>query len=96
MEVCETCNIDVPQQQSEAVELNTKLQSKPRLWFGMRTERITASCFKAASHTNPAAPSISLIMSVCYPEMSQFTTAATLWGVSMRKVRERSMKVCHQ
>ena len=46
------------------------------MWVG----RITASKFKSACCTDPAAPSKSIIMSVCYPELFQFSTAATKWG----------------
>ena len=77
LKVCETCDVSVSQQQAKAVELNTKSQSKSPLWSSMRTGRITASRFKAVSHTSPASPSISLIMSICHPEISRFKTAAT-------------------
>ena len=51
-----------------------------RVWFRMRTGRITASNFKRACHTDPANPSKSLIMSICYPEALRFSTVATRWG----------------
>ena len=51
LKVCETCDISISQQQAKAVELNTKSQSMWPLWFDIRTGRITASHFKAASHT---------------------------------------------
>ena len=86
LKVCETCDISVSQQQAEVVELNTKSQSKSSLWFNMRTGRITASRFKAASHTGPASPSISLIVSICHPEISRFKTAATHWDCDHEKV----------
>ena len=80
LKVCETCDVGVSQQEAEAVELNTKSQSKSPLWFSMRTGRITGSHFKAASCTSPVSPSISLIMSICHPEISRFKTAATCLG----------------
>ena len=86
LKVCETCDVNVSQQQAEAVELNTKSQSKSPLWFNMRTGRIKASRFKAASHTSLASPSISLIMSICHPEISRFKTAATRWGCEHEQV----------
>ena len=52
----------------------------------MRAGRITASRLKAACRTNPAQPSISLIMAVCHPEMSKFKTVATNWGCEHEKV----------
>ena len=51
----------------------------------MRTGRITASRFKSASRTNPASPSISLIMAVCHPEINKFKNAATHWGCEHEK-----------
>ena len=86
LKVCETCDVSVSQQQAKAVELNTKSQSKSPLWSSMRTGRITASRFKAVSHTSPASPSISLIMSICHPEISRFKTAATCWGCEHEQV----------
>lgn len=52
----------------------------------MRTGRVTASHFKSASHTRPAPPSISLIMSVCHPEISRFQTATTRWGCKHEQI----------
>ena len=86
LKICETCDINISEQQVEAVELSTKSQSKSPLWVNMRTGRITASRFKAASHTSPASPSISLIMSICHPEISTFKTAATCWGCDHEQV----------
>ena len=79
-------DVSVSQQQAKAVELNTKSKSKSPLWFNMRTGRITASRFKAASHTSPVPPSISLIMSICHPEISRFKAAAKCWGCEHEQV----------
>ena len=40
---------------------------------------MTASNFKAALHTNPDNPSISLVKKLCYPEAHRFTSVATSW-----------------
>jgi len=72
---CETYDIEVTQEQADAVEASTKSQSKSPLWFNMRSGRITASRFKAVSCTSTASPSISLIMSICHPEMNKFMHA---------------------
>ena len=85
LKVCDSCDISVSQSQVEAAEFNTKSQSMSRLWFSMRAGRITASRFKAASHTNTTSPSISLVMSVCYPELSRFKAAAASWGCEHEK-----------
>ena len=70
----------ITKQQQELVEEKTKDQANSRLWFRMRTGRITASQFKNACRTDPAFPSHSLIMSICYPELTRFSTEATRWG----------------
>ncbi len=52
----------VTEQQAMEAESKTKQQVNSCLWFQMRAGRITASRFKSACRTNPAQPSISLIM----------------------------------
>ena len=59
----------------------TRDQANSRLWFRLRAGRITASKFKSACCTDSAFPAKSLIMSVCYPELSsRFQNEATKWG----------------
>lgn len=74
----------LPEQQ-RIVEEMTRQQSESRLWFRMRTGRVTASRFKAASRTCPDSPSKSLILSICHPELGKFSTAATRWGCHHEK-----------
>ena len=70
----------ITEAQQQAVEKETREQSNSRLWFRMRTGRVTASKYKMACHTDPANPSQSLIMKICYPETKKFSTEATKWG----------------
>ena len=77
--------LTVTADQSKAVEAKTRDQSNSRIWFRMRAGRVTASKFKAACHTDPANPSLSLIMSICHPETIRFKTAATTWGCQHEK-----------
>ena len=63
--------LQVTKKQQELVEDKTREQASSRLWFRMRTGRITASKFKNACHADPACPSHSLIMSICHPEMAR-------------------------
>lgn len=74
--------LQVTKKQQKLVQEKTRGQASSRLWFRMRTERITASKFKNinACHTDPAWPSHYLIMSICHPEMTRFNTEATKWG----------------
>ena len=71
-------------EQAKTVETKTRDQLKSRIWFRMQARRITASRitaskFQNACCTDPANPSNSLIMSVCYPELYRFSSEATKW-----------------
>ena len=70
-------SIAVTHQQATSLEKITRKQSNSKVWFRHRAGRITASRFKAASSTNIALPSQSLIKAICYPESQQFKTSAT-------------------
>ena len=59
--------------QVTVVEERTRGQAQSKLWFQMRSGRITASKFKAVCYTDPSSPSISLIISICYPELARLT-----------------------
>ena len=56
----------------------------------MRTGRVTASRYKMACHTDPANPSQSLIMQICYPETLKFSTEATEWGKKQEAIARES------
>ena len=77
--------VTVSSEQCKAVEMRTRDQSNSRLWFRMRAGRITASKFKSVCHTDPASPSLSLIMNVCHPNTVRFKTAAISWGCQHEK-----------
>ena len=47
---------------------------------------MTASKFRACCHTDIAEPSKSLIMNICYPSKSRFSTEATNYGSKHEKV----------
>ncbi len=71
-------------------------QAKSHLWLRMRTGQITASKLKAVCSTDPAMPSISLIISICFPELSKFSTEATKWRCEHESVaREKSKTMYH-
>lgn len=95
-------NINAKQQ--IAVEEQTRKQANSRLWFRMRTGRVTASKFKSACVTDPLKPSHSLIMSICHPELVKFSNEATKWGCNheetakdayfkLQKKRHQKLKV---
>ncbi len=79
LQVCEEFynSMEISPEQINNLEIATKEQSKTKLWFQYRAGRVTASKSKSATCTDPARPSISLIMSVCYPEAYKFTSSAT-------------------
>ena len=80
LQLANQTNVCLTADQAKAVESKTRDQAKSRIWFRMRAGRITASKFKSACCTDPANPSKSLIMSVCYPEVYRFCNEATKWG----------------
>lgn len=86
LQIAARTEVTVTAEQVQAVETKTRDQAESRLWFRLRTGRITASKFKSACHTDPANPSLSLIMAICHPEVSRFSTAATIWGCHHEKV----------
>ena len=86
-------DITVTTSQALAVEAKTKNQASSRLWFRMRTGRITASKIKAACRTDPASPSLSLIMAICHPETLRFSTSATKWGCQHEKTALEEYKL---
>ena len=57
-------------------------QSKSKLWFKYWAGRITASRFRQVIHTSPDKPSLSLLNSICYPDIYRFCNDATKWGCS--------------
>ena len=79
-EIAQRTQASVTTAQALAVEEKIRSQSHSCLWHRMRNGRVTASRLKAVCHTDPASPSISLIMSICHLELSRFKSAATTWG----------------
>ena len=60
-------------------------QAKWNLWFQYRAGRITASWFKQVLGTDPHQPSLSLLSSICYPDIHKFSTPVTSWGCKHEK-----------
>ncbi len=77
--------VEVSELQANCVEQETHDQQHSRLWYRMRCGRITASKLRAACCTDPCAPLKSLIMSICYPELSKFKSTFTQWGCDHEK-----------
>lgn len=86
----------VSYQRKIAVEKITRQKEHSRIWFQMRTGRVTASKFKAACRTDQAFPSFSMIISSCYPELSKFSTEATNWGFKHEDIAKAVYADLHQ
>ena len=93
LNICETVSIQVTDETAEALEKETRLQSKSNLWYKHRAGRVTSSCMKAVCHTNVANPAQSLVKSICYPQELAFSSKQTDWGQKYEKVaREQYLK----
>ena len=92
--IIKSCSVSANQQ--VAVEKSTRSQANSKLWFRMRTGRITASRFKAACNTNPACPAKSLIFAICYPEMAKFRSKQTTWGCNHEKIAREKYNMLQQ
>lgn len=77
---CSDVKLNLTPEQFKLIEEDTRSQAKGAAFFRHRAGRIGASISKAASHSNPAQPSQSLIKTICYPNIFKFTTAATEHG----------------
>lgn len=99
VKTCQEVNIEITKEQITQVERDTITQAKGNNFFKHRAGRIGASQCKAASGSNPALPSQSLIQSVCYPEFNKVNTKAVLHGCKHEehaiKAYEEKMKATH-
>lgn len=77
---CHHVKINISAEQVKLIEKSTVEQAKNNAFFRHRSGRIGASKCHAATHTNPAQPSQSLIKSICYPHLFRFSTTATIHG----------------
>ena len=62
------------------VERQTRKQSLSKTWYDQRAGRITASIMHIVVHTSLCSPSLSLVKTICYPEVFSFSSPATDWG----------------
>uniref|UniRef100_A0A1X7TTG2 YqaJ viral recombinase domain-containing protein n=1 Tax=Amphimedon queenslandica TaxID=400682 RepID=A0A1X7TTG2_AMPQE len=80
LSLAEDLEISITEGQCLAVEKSTKTQFQSRIWYNMRAGRITASRLRAVCTADEAMPPLSLIMSICYPDVARFNSHATEWG----------------
>ena len=93
LNACEKVSIEITDDVSQAVEKETRKQSKTPLWFKYRAGRVTASRMKAVCHSDVTNPAQSLVKSICYRDAFSFTSKQTSWGCRHEKqARERYKK----
>lgn len=80
LEACSNINIQITVEERKLIEEGTRNQSQGSSFYHFRAGRVGASISKAASHTNPAQPSQSLIKTICYSDIFKFSNAATEYG----------------
>lgn len=96
----EAVNLNLSEDEINAIETATRKQNKIENWYIQRAGRITASNFKAVCRTHKRTPSLSLLKIICYPTRVLFSTKATLWGIShedvaVEKYERKMVKECH-
>ena len=93
-------NLSMTDKQARKVEETTRDQANSKDWFALRAGRITASKIRAAVHTNMEKPSVSLIKTICYPELTKYFSKYTQWGCDHEeeavKEYEKKMKSLHK
>ena len=93
LKACDNVSIEATDDMAQAVEKETRKQSKTALWFKYRAGRVTASRMKAVCHTDITNPAQSLVKSIRYPEVFNFTSKQTNWGCRHEKqARDRYEK----
>ena len=100
IKACYEVNISVTDQEIDIIEKDAINQAKGSGFFRYRAGLIGASISKAVSHTDPALPSQSLIKTIYYPELLNFSTAATENGCQHEESAilafEKVMKTQHR
>ena len=69
-------SLDLSDNELDAIEEDTRKQSKGNFFFRHRAGRIGASVSWTVAHSNPMQPSQSLIKSLCYPHLFKVTSTA--------------------
>ena len=93
LKLCETVSVVVTEVNARAVEKETKVQHKTKLWHKYRAGRVTASRMKAVCRTDVSNPSHSLIKNICYPDAFAFTSKQTTYGCKHEsQAKERYFK----
>ena len=70
----------VTRSEADLIEECTRNQASSAAWHEQRRGRITASVAHAAMHTDPRAPSRSVLQRICGPPVTELRVPAVLWG----------------
>ena len=82
---CFEVTLDLNDNELDAIEEDTRKQSKGNFFFRHRAGRIGASVSWTVAHSNPMQPSQSLIKSLCYPHLFKVTSKAISHGKKYEK-----------
>lgn len=77
---CLKVNLNLNDSELDAIEAETRKQSKGNLFYRHRAGRIGASVSWSVTHSNPTQPLQSLIKSLCYPSLFKVTSKAVTHG----------------
>ena len=92
LEVCSNVNIEITAEERKTIEEDARSQSQSSSFYRHRAGRVGASISKAASHTNPAQPSQSLIKQSVTQIFSSLAIQPQNTVVNMRLLQLKPMK----
>ena len=92
--VKEYIKISINKNEVQLIQKKTREQPKSELWYRARSGVITASNFRACCHTDIAEPSKGLIMKICYPSKSRFSTETAEYRSKHEKVATDILSIC--
>jgi len=97
---CQKVEFSLTDEQIKIIEKETITQAKGGSFYQRRAGRIGASKCHAVCKSDPAQPSKSLIKTICYPDVFNFSTAATRYGCKHEHMAiaeyEKQMKLKHK
>ena len=97
---CKEVEISLTDEQIKIIEKETITQAKGGSFYQHRAGRTRASKCHAVCNSDPAQPSQSLIKAICYPDVFNFSTAATRYGCKHEDVAiseyEKQMKLKYE
>ena len=97
---CQKVEISVTNEQIKIIEKDTITQAKGGSFYQHRAGRIGASKCHAVCNSDPTQPLQSLIKTICYTDVFNFSTAATRYGCKHEDVAiaeyEKQMKLKYE